>query len=78
MTPLRRVTATVPACFGVCCPQHARCTRYAAIDGLPADQQPIATCEDGDGLRPLFREAAAATWSEAKLQALAVARREAA
>ena len=57
---LRPITATDPACFGVCCPQHGRCARYSAIDGLEGDSQPIATCEDGAGERPLFRAIGAA------------------
>jgi hypothetical protein len=48
------ITATTPACFGVCCPQHGQCARYAAAEG-PQAVNPIATCDDnGDGSRPLF------------------------
>lgn len=39
------ITATTPACFGVCCPRHAECARYAAAEG-PNAVSPIATCDD--------------------------------
>ena len=43
-----------PACFGVCCPQHGHCARYAAVDGMTGPHA-IATCDDeGTGNRPLF------------------------
>lgn len=49
-----KTDATAPACFGVCCPQHASCARYAAADG-PAGQHAVATCDDDNtGARPLF------------------------
>lgn len=51
---IKPITDTTPTCFGVCCPQHGQCARYAAAEGtLGAD--PIATCDDnGTGERPLF------------------------
>lgn len=56
---VRPITATDPACFGVCCSQHQRCARYAAVDGLTGGASPIATCDRGDGSRPLFLAIAA-------------------
>jgi hypothetical protein len=54
-----RANPTAPACFGVCCPRHAACARYAAADG-PAGQQGGAPCDDaGNGERPLFMAALA-------------------
>ncbi len=50
---LHPITPAQPACFGVCCPVHGRCTRYAAVDGAPASLPIIATCER-DAERPLF------------------------
>lgn len=48
------ITATTPACFGVCCPRHAECASYAAAEG-PNATSPIATCDDnGTNERPLF------------------------
>lgn len=47
------ITETVPACYGVACPEHARCKRYAAVEGGDALHY-IATCDDGGGERPLF------------------------
>ena len=47
------ITDTRPACYGVQCPQHAECARYAAVEGSSwADT--IGTCDDGEGGRPLF------------------------
>ncbi len=49
------ITPTVPQCFGVCCPQHGECARYAAMDGSVGDHSRISTCDDhGTGDRPLF------------------------
>lgn len=43
------------ACYGILCEKHAQCQRYHAIDGAPAHQQRIGTCDrDGNGERPLF------------------------
>lgn len=51
---IQPITATTPACFGVCCPQHATCARYAAAEGHNATA-PIATCDDnGTNTRPLY------------------------
>lgn len=47
------ITATTPSCFGVMCPNHSKCQRYHLIDGAPAHQQRIGTCDD-NGERPLF------------------------
>lgn len=46
-------TETIPACYGVCCPDHGECKRYAAVEStLPGHT--IGTCDDGQGGRPLF------------------------
>lgn len=50
------ITPAAPACFGVACDVHARCTRYLAVDGTQADPATIATCMLDDGY-PLFVEA---------------------
>lgn len=47
------ITESVPACYGVTCPQRAQCRRYTAVEGSDALHY-IATCEDGSGERPLF------------------------
>lgn len=50
------ITPHLPACFGVCCPQHADCARYAAVERM-TDAYAIATCDDeGIGSRPLFQQ----------------------
>lgn len=40
-------------CLGVCCPVHAGCQRYAAVEATPAPERRIGTCLKG-GARPLF------------------------
>ena len=47
------ITNKNPACFGVMCPNHGQCARYHMVDGKPAGQTVIGTCER-DGARPLF------------------------
>ncbi len=49
ITPL---TKAETACFGVCCERHQACQRYHAAEGAPTNT--IATCDDGQGNRPLF------------------------
>jgi hypothetical protein len=44
---------TVPACFGVTCPVHAHCARYAAVNRSQADAGTMATCQRGP-IFPLF------------------------
>ena len=44
-----------PACFGVVCPSHSRCARYAAVGLSQADPYTIVTCFDGESF-PLFVE----------------------
>jgi len=54
------MTPIAPACYGVMCPRHHECARYAAVDGAGWAMQFIGTC--GDGLPmfvPLVREAQA-------------------
>lgn len=54
---IQPITETTPACFGVCCPVHGKCARYQAAEGAQGATA-IATCDDnGDGSRPLFRQA---------------------
>jgi hypothetical protein len=43
----------MPACFGVVCPQRARCMRYAAVSTSDADPATLLTCVD-QGRFPLF------------------------
>lgn len=47
------ITDKAPACYGVLCPQHGQCGRYAAVEATSPDQT-IATCDDGRAERPLF------------------------
>lgn len=47
--------APLRACFGVLCPNHGRCARYAAVVGSQADAQTMATCIRGEAF-PLFLE----------------------
>lgn len=54
------ITTTRPACYGIGCPRHGECTRYAAVE-LTTWEQTIGTCYDGAGGRPLFVPVAAQT-----------------
>lgn len=45
------ITLETPSCFGVMCPLHQQCARYAAAEGSPTVT--IGTCEE-QGERPLF------------------------
>lgn len=47
------ITASTPACYGICCPKHSQCARYEAVETTSMDAT-IATCQGGDGERPLF------------------------
>lgn len=49
---IRAISSTVPACYGICCPHHATCQRYAAVETTSPDHT-IATCSDGKGGWPL-------------------------
>lgn len=44
------------ACFGVACPVHGQCARYAAVNRSQADARTIATCQRGRTF-PLFVKA---------------------
>ena len=44
-----------PACFGVVCPLHDRCVRYAAVSLSQADPDTLGTCRTGQSY-PLFVE----------------------
>ena len=44
---------TLPACFGVACPVHGQCARYAAVNRSQADAGTMATCQLGTTF-PLF------------------------
>lgn len=51
------VSDTTPDCFGICCPCHAQCARYLAIEGKDSSER-IGTCDgQGDGKRPMFVKA---------------------
>jgi hypothetical protein len=52
---ITKITPTHPACYGVCCQLHARCARYAAVEGSVATTV-LDTCDPGDGSRPQFVE----------------------
>lgn len=52
---IRAITATTPACYGVCCPRRKDCQRYAAVE-TSSQEDTVTTCEDGAGERPLFVE----------------------
>lgn len=59
------VSDTTPDCFGVCCPCHAQCARYIAMEGKDS-QERIATCDEvGNGARPMFVQASAGAGSKA-------------
>lgn len=47
------ITPTNPACYGITCPQHGQCARYAAVEES-SPSETIATCEEAPGVRPLF------------------------
>lgn len=51
----RNGPAPLRACFGVLCPNHGRCARYAAVAGSQADAETMATCLRGEAF-PLFVE----------------------
>lgn len=38
------ITDTSPVCFGVCCPKHGTCERYARVDGAAAHELRIDFC----------------------------------
>jgi len=48
---IQPITPTAAACYGVLCPVHNQCARYALVEGSPVET--IATCES-HGERPLF------------------------
>jgi hypothetical protein len=45
------ITDSTP-CFGIMCPQHAKCARYNAVDGSQPETQ-LGSCADGQDY-PLF------------------------
>ena len=47
------------ACFGVGCPHHHRCARYAAVVDSQASRTTMGTCRTADAY-PLFVESCAA------------------
>lgn len=55
---IRPITQQTP-CFGICCPQHGQCQRYAAVDGND-ELAVLDTCDPGDGTRPQFKQVEAA------------------
>lgn len=50
---IQPISATTPACYGLTCPHHAACQRYAAVETTSPDHT-IATCADGAGGWPLL------------------------
>lgn len=53
MTP-KHINTVRPACYGMGCPHHHECQRYAAVEDTSPDHT-MATCDDGDGGRPHFQ-----------------------
>jgi hypothetical protein len=49
------IAAPEPACFGVVCPFHSRCARYAAVSLSEANPDTLVTCLEGESF-PLFVE----------------------
>lgn len=43
----------VRACFGVVCPRHGQCARYAAVNQSAVDPLTLVTCREGERF-PLF------------------------
>lgn len=54
---IRAISDEAPACYGICCPHHNTCMRYAAVETTSPDHT-IATCSDGKGGWPLVVVAA--------------------
>ena len=52
-TPAQLDSDKFVACFGVACPVHGQCARYAAVNQTQADVKTIGTCHSG-GTYPLF------------------------
>lgn len=51
---IQPITQANPSCFGVCCPHHLDCERYARIESEPLAER-IATCDDrAEGEYPLL------------------------
>lgn len=50
---IRPISERTP-CFGICCPQHQSCQRYAAVEGHD-ELAVLDTCDPGDGTRPQFK-----------------------
>lgn len=51
------ITPTTPACYGMCCPLHPDCQRYAAVEGTHVIE-PMVSCLD-KGEYPMFVKAIA-------------------
>jgi hypothetical protein len=49
------IAAPEQACFGVVCPFHSRCARYAAVSLSEANPDTLVTCLEGERF-PLFVE----------------------
>ncbi len=58
---LQPKTDTFPACLGIACPKHSRCTRWHAVEGSQADPSTIDTCLDSEEAFPEFVEVPAQT-----------------
>ena len=57
----------MPACFGVVCPLHGRCARYAAVEHSTADADTRVTCQTEDRMFPLFLAMPPVPGTEAEL-----------
>jgi len=55
------------ACFGVVCPLHGRCARYAAVEHSTADADTRVTCQTEDRMFPLFLAMPPVPGTEAEL-----------
>lgn len=53
---IQPITDSTPACYGVCCAKHARCSRYAAVEHSDGHTVTIASCSTGAAEFPLFVE----------------------
>ena len=45
-----------PLCFGVGCPKHQKCTRYANVNLAPSHLARMGTCRTAAGLWPGYIE----------------------
>jgi len=67
------IPLVAPACFGIACPRHALCARYAAVDDSRADPGTMVTCTDGRRFPMFLSLAVVCTTTHRREPALAVA-----